>query len=194
MGSEIFSVLLLQTSPSHSLVSDKMKFDYMFLLPVFLTLVAAQMEEKTNVTFVEGPPSEWEIPCEDRTDCPTHWECFEKYSLCVPPLFTFGDIEVLYSADRTALSQVDQSILTCSADQKCGPDQLCNELTGHCLQDLNTASVASPRGHVSAISGVSTLVNPGDPFCFCRRRKKIGERLYCLKPVCNRRFRCWCRS
>ena len=96
----------------------------MFLLPVFLALVAAQMEEKTNVTFVEGkiykiklsflsccspgPPSEWEIPCEDRTDCPTHWECFEKYSLCVPPLFTFGDIEVLYSADRTALSQVDQ--------------------------------------------------------------------------------------
>ena len=31
-----------------------MKFDYMFLLPVFLALVAAQMEEKTNVTFVEG--------------------------------------------------------------------------------------------------------------------------------------------
>ena len=57
---------------------------------------------------MRGPPSEWEIPCEEDTDCPVNWSCFRKYSLCAAPIVSYGDTEVLYSPERTVLSEQDQ--------------------------------------------------------------------------------------
>merc|ERR1719219_981093 len=106
--------------------------------PVFLLLVIVTLVNAQKKTFVEGAPSEWEIPCEEATDCPLTWSCFTKYSICIPPIVSFGDSEVLYSPERTVLSGVNQSVVTCSTDQDCQPTQHCDR-KGHCLEDLNAA-------------------------------------------------------
>ena len=48
------------------------------------------------------------------------------------------------------------SVLTCSTDRDCQPTQHCDR-KGHCLENLNAASLSSPTKYVSPISGLRSV-------------------------------------